>query len=152
MGFYLDGVWLWRISGAITGDNGFGFMELVFFKRIGEARTKLMGIEENDNGQGNGSVVKWCYNRWESNAYKNAYKWGAVLPNLSTLLSTLSIQPFGNWCSSLKTFLSTKVRISLCTFWVVVQIQFVPTERNCFNQFSGQIIINSDDYCSVLSN
>ena len=32
----------------------------------------------------------------------------------------------------------------------VVQIQFVPTERNCFNQFSGQIIINSDDYCSEL--
>jgi hypothetical protein len=32
-------------------------MELVFFKRIGEARTKLMGIEENDNGQGNGSMV-----------------------------------------------------------------------------------------------
>jgi len=24
---------------------------------IGEARTKLMGIEENDNGQGNGSMV-----------------------------------------------------------------------------------------------
>jgi len=33
-------------------------MELVFFIRIGEARTKLMGIEENDNGQGNGSMVK----------------------------------------------------------------------------------------------
>ena len=32
----------------------------------------------------------------------------------------------------------------------VVQIQFVITERNCFNQFSGQIIINSDDYCSEL--
>ena len=29
-----------------------------FFKRIGEARTKLKGIEENDNGQGNGSMVK----------------------------------------------------------------------------------------------
>ena len=37
--------------------RGFGFMELVFFKRIGEARTKLMGIEENDNGQWNGSMV-----------------------------------------------------------------------------------------------
>ena len=47
-----------ELVGAITGDNGFGFMELVFFKRIGEARTKLMGIEENDNGQGNGSMVK----------------------------------------------------------------------------------------------
>ena len=47
---------------------------------------------------------------------------------------------------------ASKVRISLCAFLVVVQIQFVPTERNCFNQFSGQIIINSDDYCSVLSN
>jgi len=32
-------------------------MELVFFKRIGEARTKLMGIEEKDNGQVNGSMV-----------------------------------------------------------------------------------------------
>ena len=53
----------WRVSdceelvGTITGDNVFGFMELVFFKRIGEARIKLMGIEENDNGQGNGSMV-----------------------------------------------------------------------------------------------
>jgi len=46
-----------ELVGAITGDNGFGFMELVFFKRIGEARTKLKGIEENDNGQGNGSMV-----------------------------------------------------------------------------------------------
>jgi len=41
----------------ISGDDGFGFMELVFLKRIGEARTKLMGIEENDNGQENGSMV-----------------------------------------------------------------------------------------------
>jgi hypothetical protein len=32
-------------------------MELVFFKRIGEARIKLMEIEENDNGQWNGSMV-----------------------------------------------------------------------------------------------
>ena len=32
-------------------------MELVFFNRIGEARTKLKGIEENDNGQGNRSMV-----------------------------------------------------------------------------------------------
>jgi hypothetical protein len=32
-------------------------MELVFFKRIGEARIKLMGIEKNDNGQWNGSMV-----------------------------------------------------------------------------------------------
>ena len=53
----LEGCWLWRISGSISGDDGFGFMELVFFKRIGEARIKLMGIEENDNGQGNGSMV-----------------------------------------------------------------------------------------------
>jgi hypothetical protein len=32
-------------------------MELVFFKRIGEARTKLKGIEENDNGQWNRSML-----------------------------------------------------------------------------------------------
>jgi len=58
-----SGNFTWRVSdceelGAITEDDGFGLMELVFFKRIGEARTKLMGIEENDNGQGNGSMVK----------------------------------------------------------------------------------------------
>ena len=54
---------LWRMSDCenwcrlLTGDDGFGFMELVFLKRIGEARTNLKGIEENDNGQGNGSMV-----------------------------------------------------------------------------------------------
>ena len=42
---------------SFTGDDGFGFMELVFFKRIGKARTKLKGIEENDNGQGNRPMV-----------------------------------------------------------------------------------------------
>jgi len=60
MDFTRIGDFTWRVSdceelvGTITGDNVFGFMELVFFKRIGEARTKLKGIEENDNGQRNG--------------------------------------------------------------------------------------------------
>ena len=36
--------------------NGVGFIKLVF-KRIGKAGTKLKGIEENDNGQGNRSMV-----------------------------------------------------------------------------------------------
>ena len=58
MGFYMEevsdceelvrvthrGRWLW-------------FYGVSFFKRIGKARTKLKGIEENDNGQGNGSMV-----------------------------------------------------------------------------------------------
>jgi hypothetical protein len=43
------------------GDNHSGrwlwFYGVSFFKRIGEASTKLIGIEENDNGQGNGSMV-----------------------------------------------------------------------------------------------
>ena len=34
-----SGRWLW-------------FYGVIFFKRIGEASTKLIGIEENDNGQG----------------------------------------------------------------------------------------------------
>ena len=38
------GQWLW-------------FYGVSFFKRIGKVRTKLKGIEENDNGQGNGSMV-----------------------------------------------------------------------------------------------
>ena len=38
------GRWLW-------------FYGVSFFISLGEARTKLMGIEENDNGQGNGSMV-----------------------------------------------------------------------------------------------
>ena len=48
-----------ELVGVITADNGFYFKELVCFKRIVEARTKLMGIEENDNEQGNGSMVNW---------------------------------------------------------------------------------------------
>ena len=32
----LEGCWLWRISGAISGDDGFGFMELVFLKELGK--------------------------------------------------------------------------------------------------------------------
>jgi len=28
--FYLEGVWLWRISGAITGDDGVGFRDKNF--------------------------------------------------------------------------------------------------------------------------
>jgi hypothetical protein len=47
----------WRVSdceglvggGSITGDDGFGFIKLVFFKRIGKAETKVKGIEKNDN-------------------------------------------------------------------------------------------------------
>ena len=51
-------------------------MELVFFQRIGEARTKLKGIEEKDNGQGNGSMVNWGQRFMDNpNADKNAYKW-----------------------------------------------------------------------------
>ena len=46
-----------ELVGVTHRGDGVGFMELVFFKRIGEARIKLMGIEENDNGQGNGSMV-----------------------------------------------------------------------------------------------
>ena len=46
-----------ELVGESQGDDGFVFMELVFLKELGEARTKLMGIEENDNGQGNGSMV-----------------------------------------------------------------------------------------------
>ena len=58
-----SGVFTWMVSdceelvGSFTGDDGFGFMELVFFKRIGKARTKLKGIEENDNGQGNRTML-----------------------------------------------------------------------------------------------
>ena len=36
-------------GGSITGDDGFGFIKLVFFKRIGKAGTKVKGIEKNDN-------------------------------------------------------------------------------------------------------
>ena len=43
--------------GLLTGDDGFGFIKLVFFKRIGKAGTKVKGIEENDSGQGNRSMV-----------------------------------------------------------------------------------------------
>ena len=43
------------------GDNHSGrwlwFYGVSFFIRIGEARTKLKGIEENDNVQGNKSMV-----------------------------------------------------------------------------------------------
>ena len=38
------GRWLW-------------FYGVSFFNRIGKERTKLKGIEENDNGKGNGSMV-----------------------------------------------------------------------------------------------
>ena len=44
LGVNHSGRWLW-------------FYGVIFFKRIGEASTKLIGIEENDNGQGNGSMV-----------------------------------------------------------------------------------------------
>jgi len=30
----VEGVWLWRISRAITGGDGVGFMELVFLKEL----------------------------------------------------------------------------------------------------------------------
>ena len=33
------------------------FYKVSFFKRIGKAGTKIKGIEENDNGQGNRSMV-----------------------------------------------------------------------------------------------
>ena len=42
--------------GSVTGE-WLWFYGVSFFKRIGEARTELMGIEKNDNGQGNGSMV-----------------------------------------------------------------------------------------------
>ena len=35
------------------------FYKVSFFKRIGKAGTKIKGIEENDNGQGNRSMVNW---------------------------------------------------------------------------------------------
>jgi len=49
------------LTGRISWGNHSGrwlwFFGVSFFKRIGEARTKLMGIEENVNGQRNGSMV-----------------------------------------------------------------------------------------------
>ena len=33
------------------------FYKVSFFKRIGKAGTKIKGIEENENGQGNRSMV-----------------------------------------------------------------------------------------------
>ena len=50
-----------ELVGAITGDDGVCFYGVSFFKRIGVARTKLMGIEENDNGQGNICMVCWWH-------------------------------------------------------------------------------------------
>ena len=53
----------WRVSdceelvGQSQGGQWLWFYGVSFFIRIGEARTKLMGIEEYDNGQGNRSMV-----------------------------------------------------------------------------------------------
>ena len=67
-----------ELVGAITGDEGVCFYEVSFFKRIGEARAKLMGIEENVIWTGEQMYGKfmvqdlweWLTKEWLTNAYK----------------------------------------------------------------------------------
>ena len=53
----------WRVSnceelvGVTHRGRWIWFYKVSFFKRIGKAGTKIKGIEENDNGQGNRSMV-----------------------------------------------------------------------------------------------
>ena len=61
--FYKNLGSVWRVSdfeelvGVTYRGRWIWFYKVSFFKRIGKAGTKIKGIEENDNGQGNRSMV-----------------------------------------------------------------------------------------------
>jgi len=46
-----------ELVGVTHRERWIWFYKVSFFKRIGKAGTKIKGIEENDNGQGNRSMV-----------------------------------------------------------------------------------------------